>query len=193
MRSTSHSPRSSPISRRPRPPHEDHGGTARGTDAGGAIDYGALCSVDVKRAGPLPLREAYFRWFAPKPRPIAADTFATVLEDDQVSRPWTLSAEERTAREANPRCPAARRLPIDLLAARKPVKEWALAELVPAVERDAPASADLERAAGSCTAEPRLCRCSRFEGGGRRPRPFRSRRPVRGPLTCSKRSSSRAR
>ncbi len=79
----------------------------------------------------------------------------------------TLSEQERAALKTVLDARPAHKSPRDLLAARKPVKDWTLAELVPIVERGLGGHRDLERGrrlygAVACAS------CHRFgvEGGG---------------------------
>jgi putative heme-binding domain-containing protein len=121
------------------------------------------------KAGWTPaLREEYFRWFvitAPAYR--GGNTFASSTRTIRDQAVASLSAEEREALKPILEAQPARTSPRDLLAARKPVKEWTLAELVPIVERGLNEKRDLERGrrlygAVACAA------CHRFgrEGGG---------------------------
>ncbi len=146
---------------------EDHGGPARGPDAGGEDPVRARAprpegGLDpAAPGGVLPLVRHRGRGLPGRQhvRQRAAD--------DQ--DPGDRDAERRRAAALKPILDArpARKSPRELLAARKPVKEWTLAELVPIVERGLGGRHDLERGrrlygAVACAA------CHRFgvEGGG---------------------------
>ena len=122
----------------------------------------------MKTGWTLPLREEYFRWFVTEAAAYrGGNTFASSLRTIKARRSRTLSDDERTALKPILDARPARKSPRELLAARKPVKEWTVAELVPIVERGLGEQRDLERGrrlygAVACAA------CHRFgaEGGG---------------------------
>ena len=146
------------------------------------IQY-ALVLRGLKAGWTRPLREEYFRWFVTEAAAYrGGNTFASSLRTIKTQAMKTLSADERAALKPILDAQPAQRSPRELLAARKPVKEWTVAELVPVVERGLGGQRDLERGrrlygAVACAA------CHRFGAGGRgrRPRPDRGRRPVRRP------------
>ena len=138
-----------------------------GTTQEEKIQY-ALILRGVRDGWTLPLREEYFRWFAGEASAYrGGNTFANALRTIRTQAMKTLSSDERTALKPILDARPPRQSPRDLLAARKPVKEWALAELVPIVEKGLGGKRDLERgrrlyAAVACAS------CHRFgvEGGG---------------------------
>jgi putative heme-binding domain-containing protein len=92
------------------------------------------------------LREEYFRWFITDAAAYrGGNTFASSLRTIKAQAMETLSAEERAALKPILESQPAQRSPRELLAARKPVKEWTVAELVPIVERGLGGRRDLER------------------------------------------------
>ena len=99
------------------------------------------------KAGWTPaLRAEYFRWFvATAPAYRGGNTFASSLQTIKSQAMATLTREERVALEPILKARPSRQSPRDLLAARKPVKEWTLAELMPVVERGLGERRDLER------------------------------------------------
>ncbi len=78
------------------------------------------------KAGWTPaLREEYFRWFVTTAAAYrGGNTFANALRTIKSQAIETLSADERTALKPILDARPAQRSPRDLLAARKPVKEW---------------------------------------------------------------------
>ena len=114
------------------------------------------------------LREEYFRWFVTTAAAYrGGNTFANAIRTIKSQAIQSLSAQERAALLPILSAQPARVSPRDLLAARKPVREWTVAELLPVVERGLVQPRDLERGrklfgAVACTA------CHRFgnEGGG---------------------------
>jgi putative heme-binding domain-containing protein len=123
----------------------------------------------VLKAGWTPaLREEYFRWFITTAAGYrGGNSFASSLRTIKSQAMETLSSDERAALRPILEAQPDRKSPRDLLAARKVVKEWALTELVPLVERGLGEGRDLERgrrlyAMVACAA------CHRFgrEGGG---------------------------
>jgi putative heme-binding domain-containing protein len=114
------------------------------------------------------LREEYFRWFVTTAAAYrGGNTFANALRTIKSQAIRTLSSQEREALAPILNARPARVSPRDLLAARKPVREWAVAELLPIAERGLGQRRDLERGrrlygAVACAA------CHRFgrEGGG---------------------------
>jgi putative heme-binding domain-containing protein len=131
------------------------------------IQY-ALILRGLKTGWTPPLREEYFRWFATDASAYrGGNTFATALRRIKTQAIANLSDEERVSLQPILDARPTHKSPRDLLAARKPVKEWTLAELVPAVERGLAGQRDLERGrrlygAVACAS------CHRFgvEGGG---------------------------
>jgi putative heme-binding domain-containing protein len=138
-----------------------------GTTQEEKIQY-ALILRGVRDGWTLPLREEYFRWFAGEASAYrGGNTFANALRTIRTQAMKTLSSDERTALKPILDARPPRQSPRDLLAARKTVKDWALAELVPIVEKGLGGKRDLERgrklyAAVACAS------CHRFgiEGGG---------------------------
>ena len=153
-----------------------------GTTQEEKIQY-ALILRGLKIGWTPPLREEYFRWFVTDASAYrGGNTFASSLRTIKTQAIANLSADERTALKPILDARPARKSPRDLLAARKPVKEWTLAELVPAVERGLGG----QRRPG---ARPpplrrrglRLLPPLRRGGRGRRPGPDRGRRPLQCP------------
>ncbi len=114
------------------------------------------------------LREDYFRWFVTTGATYrGGNTFAAALRTIRREAIKTLTDQERTALKPVLDAQPARSSLRDLLAARKPVKEWTVADLVPLIERGLLERRDLERGRRlyglvGCAA------CHRFgrEGGG---------------------------
>ena len=119
------------------------------------IQY-ALVLRGLKTGWTPPLREEYFRWFVTDGRGLPrGQHLRQRAADDQV--PGDRVAERRRAAALKPILDAqpARSSPRDLLAARKPVKEWTVAELVPARRSAAwAAGATWSAAAGSTARWP---------------------------------------
>ena len=118
------------------------------------IQY-ALVLRGLKTGWTPALREEYFRWFVTEAAAYrGGNTFANSLRTIKTQAIETLSADERQAfkpiLDARPRAEVAR----ELLAARKLVKEWTVAELVPIVERGLAASMISSGAAGSTVRWP---------------------------------------
>jgi putative heme-binding domain-containing protein len=131
------------------------------------IQYALILRV-LKTGWTPALRQEYFRWFVDEGAAYrGGNTFASSLRTIKSQAIATLSPEEKTALKPILDARPERKSPRELLAARKLVKEWALAELVPAVERGLAGPRDLARgrriyAAVACAS------CHRFgtEGGG---------------------------
>jgi putative heme-binding domain-containing protein len=128
----------------------------------------ALALRVLKAGWTFPLRQAYFRWFVDKASAFrGGNTFANALRTIKMEAIAALTPEERTALKPILAARPAQKSPRELLAARKPVKEWTLAELVPIVERGRNGQRDVERGrrlygAVACAA----CHRFRREGGG---------------------------
>ena len=121
------------------------------------------------KAGWTPaLREEYFRWFVTEAAAYrGGNTFANALRTIKTQAIETLSDDERQALKPILDARPEQRSTRELLAARKVVKEWTVAELVPIVERGIGGQHDLERGrqlygAVACAS------CHRFgvDGGG---------------------------
>jgi len=131
------------------------------------VEY-ALILRGLKAGWSPPLRAEYFRWFVTEATAYrGGNTFASSLRRIKAEAMETLLDDERTALKPILEARPAQKSPRELLAARKPIKEWTVAELVPAVERGLGGQRDLERGrrvygAVACAA------CHRFgvEGGG---------------------------
>ena len=97
----------------------------------------ALVLRGLKTGWTRALREEYFRWFVTTAAAYrGGNTFANALRT--IKSQAIQIAERRGAGRARSRSwtrSPARVSPRDLLAARKPVKEWTVAELLPIVER----------------------------------------------------------
>ncbi|WP_165243588.1 c-type cytochrome [Paludisphaera soli] len=131
------------------------------------IQY-ALILRNLKAGWTPALREEYFRWFVD----VAAgyrggNTFASSLKTMKDQAIAALSDEERTALKPILNAAPTGKSPRELLASRKLVKNWTVAELAPIVERGLEENRDLERGrrlygAVACAT------CHRFgsEGGG---------------------------
>ena len=90
-----------------------------------------------------------------RPRPTGAATPSPARCGRSRPRRWqTLSDDERAALKPILDAQPAQRSPRELLAARKPVKEWTVAELVPIVERGLSGGATWSAAAGSTARSP---------------------------------------
>jgi putative heme-binding domain-containing protein len=128
----------------------------------------ALLLRGLKAGWTPPLREAYFRWFITTAAAYrGGNTFASSLRTIKSRAMATLSDSERATLKPILEARPARVSPRDLLASRKPVKEWTLAELVPIVESGLAAPRDSERgrrlySAVACAA----CHRKGSEGGG---------------------------
>ena len=128
----------------------------------------ALVLRGLKTGWNPPLREDYFRWFVTDAAAYrGGNTFANALRTIKSQATKSLSDADRAALKPVLSAQPARASYRDLLAARKPIKEWTVAELVPLVERGLSGRRDLERArrlygAVACAA------CHRFgsDGGG---------------------------
>ena len=107
-----------------------------GTTQEEKIQY-ALILRGLKAGWTLPLRRGVFPLVRrPRPRRYrGGNTFASSLRRIKTQAMETLTAEERTALKPILDARPDRKSPRELLAARKPVKEWTVAELVPTVER----------------------------------------------------------
>src|SRR5262249_1273282 len=128
----------------------------------------ALVLRGLKAGWTRPLREEYFRWFATKAAAYrGGNTFANALRTIKTQAMQTLSDDELKALKPILDAQPAYRSPRELLAARKPVKEWTVAELVPIVERGLGGRRDLQRGR-RLYAEVACAACHRFEreGGG---------------------------
>ena len=131
------------------------------------LHYALVLRV-LKTGWTMALREEYFRWFVTKAAGYrGGNTFASSLRTIKSQAIATLSSDERAALRPILDARPDRKSPRDLLATRKPVKEWTIAELVPLVERGLGESRDLDRgrrlyATVACAA------CHRFgrDGGG---------------------------
>ena len=131
------------------------------------IHYALVLRV-VKTGWTPALHEEYFRWFVDTASTYrGGNTFQSSLRTMKELAVANLSEEERAALKPVLDAQPSQKTPQDLLAARKFVKEWTLAELLPIVERDRDKPHDLERGrklygAVACNA------CHRFgtEGGG---------------------------
>ncbi|MDG3008231.1 family 16 glycoside hydrolase [Paludisphaera mucosa] len=106
----------------------------------------ALILRGLKAGWTRPLREEYFRWFVTEAATFrGGNTFASSLQTIKNQAIESLSEEERTALKPILDARPSTKSPRDLLAARKTVKEWTLAELVPIVERGMGEKRDLDR------------------------------------------------
>jgi putative heme-binding domain-containing protein len=131
------------------------------------IQY-ALILRNLKTGWTPALREEYFRWFVDVASAYrGGNTFASSLQTIKSQAIKTLTDEERTALKPILDARPVRKSPRELLADRKTVKEWTVAELAPVVERGLGGRRDLERGrrlfgAVACAS------CHRFgvEGGG---------------------------
>ena len=121
------------------------------------------------KAGWTPaLREEYFRWFLTEAAAYrGGNTFANAMRTIKTQAIETLSADERRALAPILAARPEQRSTRELLATRKVVKEWTVADLVPIVERGLDGQHDLERGrqlygAVACAS------CHRFgvDGGG---------------------------
>jgi putative heme-binding domain-containing protein len=128
----------------------------------------ALVLRGLKEGWTPPLREEYFRWFVTKGAAYrGGNTFANALRTIKSQALRTLTDDERIALKPILESRPTQRSPRDLLAARTPVKEWTVADLVPVVERGLTGRLDPERGrrlygAVACAS------CHRFgaDGGG---------------------------
>jgi putative heme-binding domain-containing protein len=130
----------------------------------------ALVLRGLKTGWSRPLREEYFRWFVTDAAAYrGGNTFANALRTIKTQATKSLADADRSALKPILNARPARISYHDLLAARKSIKDWTVAELVPLVERGLGAGArrDLERGrrlygAVACAA------CHRFgsDGGG---------------------------
>jgi putative heme-binding domain-containing protein len=131
------------------------------------IHYALVLRV-LKTGWTRPLREEYFRWFVTEAASYrGGNTFANALRTIKNEAMKTLSDDERTALKDVLEARPAPQSPRDLLAARKPVKEWTVSELMPIVERGLAEPRDLQRGrrlygAVACAS----CHRFRVEGGG---------------------------
>jgi putative heme-binding domain-containing protein len=122
----------------------------------------------VKAGWTRPLREEYFRWFVTQGASYrGGNTFANSLRTIKNQAIQTLSDDERVALKEILDARPAGQSPRALLAARKTVKEWSLAELAPLVERGLNGRRDRDRGR-RLYAEVGCAACHRFrvEGGG---------------------------
>lgn len=131
------------------------------------IQY-ALVLRGLKAGWTRELREEYFRWFATTATAFrGGNTFAGSLRTIKNQAIATLSEDERAALKPILDAQPAGKSPRDLLAARKSIREWTLAELTPVVERGLRERRDLDR--GRRLYGTAACAvCHRFgqEGGG---------------------------
>ena len=105
-----------------------------GTTQEEKVQY-ALTLRGVRAGWTLPLREEYFRWFVNEASAFrGGNTFASSLRTIRTQAMKTLTTDERTALKPILDSRPTHQTPRELLASRKPVKEWTLAELVPLVE-----------------------------------------------------------
>jgi putative heme-binding domain-containing protein len=131
------------------------------------IQYALILRV-LKTGWSLPLREEYFRWFITTAAAYrGGNTFASTLRTIKAKAMETLSDDEKSALRPTLDAQPVQKSLRDLLAARKPGREWTVAELVPVVERGLGGRRDLERGrrlfgAVACAA----CHRSGREGGG---------------------------
>ncbi len=131
------------------------------------IQY-ALIPRGLKAGWTRALREEYFRWFITEAAAYrGGNTFASSLRTIKAQAIESLSEQERTALKSILDAQPAGKSTRELLAARKTVKEWTVAELVPIVERGLGERRDAERGrrlygAVACAACHRLG----TEGGG---------------------------
>jgi putative heme-binding domain-containing protein len=131
------------------------------------IEY-ALVLRKLKVGWTGPLRQEYFRWFVTKAAGYrGGNTLAGALRTIKAQATATLSADERIELKSILEARPAHQSPRELLAARKPVKEWTVGELVPVVEHGLSEQRDRERgrrlySVVACAA----CHRSGAEGGG---------------------------
>lgn len=129
------------------------------------IQYALILRV-LKAGWTQPLREEYFRWFVTEAAAYrGGNTFANALRTIKKQAMATLNDQERTALKPILDARPAGNSPQALLAARKPVKTWTVAELVPVVERGLGEPRDLAKGrrlygAVACAT------CHRFGGDG---------------------------
>ena len=129
-----------------------------GTTQEEKIQY-ALTLRGVKAGWTLPLREEYFRWFVNEASAYrGGNTFANALRTIRTQALKTLSSDERLALKPIIDARPARQSPRDLLAARKPVKNWTVADLVPIVENGSRAESETSCEAADCTRQWRAPR-----------------------------------
>ena len=134
-RSTSCWPRSWPTSRRLRPRRRSWRPSGRPRRRRSRSSTRSILRV-LKAGWTLPLREEYFRWFVTTAAAYrGGNTFASSLRTIKTQAIETLTADERAALKPVLEAQPAQNSMRELLAARKPVKEWTVAELVPVVER----------------------------------------------------------
>ncbi|MCA9150980.1 MAG: DUF1080 domain-containing protein, partial [Planctomycetales bacterium] len=109
------------------------------------IDY-AMALRACQTGWTMPLREEYFRWFVEKAANYrGGNTFASSLQTIKQNAVDKLTDQEREALRPILETAPVQQSPLDLLAARKFVKEWTLAELVPLAEQGMASGRDLER------------------------------------------------
>jgi putative heme-binding domain-containing protein len=131
------------------------------------IHYALVLRV-LKSGWTLPLREEYFRWFVTTAAAYrGGNTFASSLRTIKTQAMQALNDQERAALKPTLEMQPARQTLRELLAARKPVNKWTVADLVPAVERGLREHRDTERGR-RLYAEVGCAACHRFgtEGGG---------------------------
>lgn len=129
------------------------------------IEY-ALALRALKAGWTLPLREEYFRWFVTKAATYrGGNTFASSLRTMKSQAVENLSAEEKTALKGILEAKPEQKSPLELLAARKFVKEWTLGELVPVVERGLNGGRNFERGR-RLYGEVACASCHRFDNDG---------------------------
>ena len=144
---------------------EDRRGPPGSPHAGGADPLRAVLR-GLKAGWTRTLREQYFRWFVTDAAAYrGGNTFTRALQTIKAQAIDTLGDEERTALKPILDAEPARKSTRELLADRKLVKEWKVAELVPIVELGLRGSRDLDRGrrlygAVACAS------CHRFGGDG---------------------------
>jgi putative heme-binding domain-containing protein len=131
------------------------------------IHYALMLRV-VKTGWTRPLREEYFRWFVTQGASYrGGNTFASSLRTIKNQAIQTLTDDEKAALKDILDARPAGQSPRALLAARKTVKEWTLAELAPLVERGLNGRRNRDQGR-RLYAEVGCAACHRFrvEGGG---------------------------
>jgi len=128
------------------------------------LEYARALRV-LKTGWTMPLREEYFSWFLKAANFKGGASLAGFMRDMKNDAMVTLSEEEKSALKPILEAKPEQKSPQQLLAGRQTVKEWAVNELVPIVERGMKGGRNFERGrllfgAVGCAS------CHRFDNDG---------------------------
>src|SRR5437667_997881 len=128
------------------------------------LEYARALRV-LKSGWTMPLREEYFRWFLKAANFKGGASLAGFMRDIRNDAILTLSEEEKSALKPILEAKPERKSPQELLAGRQIVKEWAVDQLVPIVERGLKGGRNFERGRNLFGAVG-CASCHRFDNDG---------------------------